>query len=169
MANIRKNKKGSAVDLIFIGSGLMAFAVVVLVCFMIYSGFNDEIKTHSDVPAESKVASQAINDFYPGFLDKSFLLLAIGLAIVAFALAAMVRVHPIFIPLFILFLIFIIFFCGIFSNIYQGMAENAQLQVYADQLVFITLIMEFLPFIVGIFGSVLAIIMYKLGQDAQYG
>jgi len=169
MANLRKNKKGSALDLIFIGSGLLAFAVVVLISFMVYTNFNAEIQTHSDVPAQSKTASQAINDFYPGFLDNSFLFLAIGLTLVSFALAALVRVHPIFIPLFIISLIFIIFFCGIFSNIYQGMAENAQLQTYADQLTFISLIMEFLPFIVGILGSVLMVIMYKLGQDAQIG
>jgi len=166
LKKIRKSKKGSALDLILVGSVMLFLAITVLFGFKIMSSFNSEIQTKAVIPNQAKVASNELNEFYPGVIDNSFLLLAIGLSIGALILAALVRISPIFIALFIVALIFIILMAGVMSNIYQGMAENTALQAEADQLIFISNIMEYLPLIVGVFGGILSVIMYKSWRDA---
>ena len=120
-----RNKKGSAMDLLIIGVVLLFFGVVALIGFRVTSGINDQIQSMDVFPTNAKTASTTLTGHYSGVIDNSFLLLTIGLAIGAFVLAALVRVHPIFIPLFFLALILIIFFSGIFSNIYQEMETDS--------------------------------------------
>lgn len=161
------NKKGSIVDLVLIGVGLLVFGIAVLLSFKIVNSFNTEVQTNADIPAEAKTSTTQFAGHYSGIIDNSFLFLVIGLAIGAFILAAMVRIHPIFIPIFFIALLFIIFMCGVFSNIYQEMAATTELASEANQLIFISYILEYLPFIVGLLGIVLMIVMYKTYQNAQ--
>lgn len=160
-------KKGSILDLIFIAVGLIVFAVATLLAFKIMSEFNDNVQANADIPTEAKTASNTLEGDYSGILDKSFLFICIGLAIGALILASLVRVHPIFFVFYLIALVFIIFMSGVFSNIYQTMAETPQLSTQADELVMISSIMEFLPFIIGIFGFILAGVMFKLWSNEQ--
>jgi len=163
----KMGKKGSLIDLIFIAIGLLLFAVVTLVAFKITSEFNDHIQTNDAIPAVAKDSTSTLVGHYSGTLDKSFLFLCIGMAMATFVLASLVRIHPIFIPFFIIALLFVIFFAGIFSNLYQEMAATPELAAQAEQLVFISHILTYLPFIVGILGTILCIVMYKLWNNAQ--
>jgi len=162
---LRKNKKGSLQDVAFIAALILFAAITILIGFKVTSEFNSEIQSRADIDTLGKANVAELNSFYPGVIDNSFLLLTIGLAIVTFILAALVRISPIFLALYIIALVFVIFLAGILSNVYQGMAENTHLQAEADQLVFISNILEFLPLIVGTFGSILAIVMYKSWRD----
>jgi hypothetical protein len=98
-------------------------------------------------------------------MDNSFLFLSIGLMVVMLILASMVRVHPIFIPLFFIVWIFAIFISGVFSNSYGEMAANSELTIYANQLTMTSFMMRYLPFVVGIFGAILMIVMYKIWSN----
>lgn len=158
------NKKASVLDIIFVGALLLVFAVGILVAYRVIDAYDTQIQGMSVMPNASKDAVSAVKDHYPGIIDNAFLFLTIGLGIGAIVLAFMVRVHPAFFILFIIALILLIFFSAIFSNIYQEMAAQSELTAYADQLTFTSLILNYLPLIVGVFGSVLAIVMYKLGQ-----
>jgi hypothetical protein len=162
------NKKASLQD---IG---MAAIIVVVVGIMILFGakfmteLNTKVQANNVITTDGKIASSTLTAHYSGAIDNSFLLLAIGLSMGALILAALVRVHPIFIPIYILLLIFLIFVCGIFSNIYQEMAATSEMTATADTLTFVTNILTYLPLIVGVIGSLLAIIMYKGYKDAAY-
>jgi len=162
-----KNKKASALDLIFIAVAILIFGTSVLFGFKITSEFNSHIQSQAGIPTEAKETANSLQNNYTGILDNSILFLVIGLAIGSFILASMVRIHPIFIPLFFILLVFIIFFCAIYSNIYQGMAETAQLETEAAQLTTITYVLTYLPFIVGILGIILMIVMYKLYSTSE--
>jgi len=164
---IRNSKKGSLIDMVFIVIGLLVFTTSVLMGAKIAGEWSDKVALMPGMPAEAVASSAAMSAHYSGVVDHTFLLLTIGLAMGAFVLASLVRVHPIFLPFFLIALVFVIFFAGVFSNVYQGMAENAALSSTADELVFISNIMTFLPFIVGILGSVLAVVMFKLWSNAQ--
>lgn len=166
---VRKNKRGSLQDLIVIGSLLLFFGLILLIGSKVMGEFNTEIQAHSDIPARAKTASASLNAEYGGSLDYGFLMLAIGLGIVTLILAAAVRIHPVFIPLFFIGLIIVIFLCGILSNVYQEMAANSLLTANADELVFTSHILNYLPFIVGIFGILLMIVMYKLWSGGNEG
>ena len=55
-----------------------------------------------------------------------------------------------------------IFLSAVFSDIYQEMAANSELTALADQLVFTSHILTYLPLIIGVFGILLMIVMYKI-------
>lgn len=160
--SFNKNKRGSLQDVIIIGVVLLFFGMIVLFGFKIQSEINTQVQAHDDIPARAKTASATLTNHYSGTIDYGFLLLAVGLAIATLILAALVRIHPVFIPLFFIGLVIVIFLCGVFSNIYQEMAGNSELTALADQLTFTSHILEYLPLIVGVFGFLLMIVMYKL-------
>jgi hypothetical protein len=155
-------KKGSLQEVIVIGAVLLFFGMCLLFGYKIMDAVNTEIQASDVIDADGKAASTALRAHYGGAMDYGFLLLAIGLGIATLILAALVRIHPVFIPLFFIGLVIVVFLCGIFSNIYQEMAGNSELTALADDLIFTSHILEYLPLIVGIFGILLMIVMYKL-------
>jgi hypothetical protein len=160
------NKKGSIQDFLYIMVAIFILSVVTLLVFKISNSINTEIQANSDMSAESKDLSAQVNSMYPGVIDNSFLLLTVGLSVVAIALAFMVRIHPVFLVFYILVLVLLIIFAGIFSNVYTGIAENPDFTAEADSLVFISTIMRILPMFVAVLGTVLAIVMYKVWQSS---
>lgn len=164
---ILKNKKGNLLDIIFAGGVILAFAMVILFGFKFMTEFNDEIQSISGMDQDAKESTARLTGFYPGVVDNSFLFFTVALAIGAFILAALIRVSPIFIPLYLLALTFVIFLSGVFSNIYQEAAANPLMASSAAQLTFTTNILTYLPMITGVFGSILALVMYKSWRDSQ--
>lgn len=164
---LRANKKGSIQDLVYIFVSLVSIAILILIVFKVSNEMNIKFQASSDINARGKSAFNSINNMYSGVLDNSFLILAFGLGIVALVFAMMVRVHPVFLVFFVIILAIIIFVCGVFSNLYQKMANDPELVSVAVQLTFIDNIMTYLPFIIGVFGFLLAIVMYKGWQENQ--
>ena len=152
-------------DIIYIGISLLAIAMAILIVFKISNEFNAKIQASSEVESYGKEAMGTINSMYPGVVDNSMMFLAVGLCIVALALAAMIRVHPIFLVFFIIMWFIIAFLCGIFSNIYLTMANDAAMADIAEQLTFTTRIMAILPIFLAVFGGILAVIMYRGWQN----
>ena len=164
---IKRNKKGSLIDIMYIGVVLLFFAIVVVVGLKIASVVKDNIDTNPlFVDGESRAAVGEVTTKYTHTIDNTFLFLTIFLALGTLALASLVYVHPIFIPFYFIGWVLVIFFSGILSNIYQTMALDTNILAIADQLTFIGGILSALPIIVGVFGILLMIVMYKL-RSAQ--
>lgn len=161
------NKKGSIQDIVFVGMVLLVLGITTLFGFLFMSNINDHFQANTAVTTDGKTASATLTGFFPGVIDNSFLLLAIGMGIVALIMAALVRVHPIFIPIFLIALIFVVFFSGVFSNIYQEMANHSQMLAYSSQLTFINTVLTYLPIITAVFGILLMMVMYKLWSVDQ--
>ena len=161
------NKKGSLQDLVYIIMVLLVFSIVILIGLNIAGQFNTNLQSMSgdtiDTTTKEQVGLTVAKG--TGSLNNSFLFLMIFMCIATLVLAAMVAVHPIFIAIFFLGWIFTIFLGGVFSNIYQTMALESSLASTAAQLVFISNIMNYLPFIVGILGIILMVVMYKANQQ----
>ena len=160
-------KKGSFQDIVFVLVVMFVLSVVVLIGYRIAGGVDDQIQSMASVPAEAKTASTELIAYYPTVIDNSALIILIFLAIMALVLAALVRVHPIFIPIYLVFLTFIILYGGIASNIYEKMAEQPDLTAYAANLNIISSIMLYLPIIIGVIGILMMIVLYKSYQAAQ--
>jgi len=158
-------KKASILDVLFIAIGVTILGIVMLVMFKISTEFNAKMQTQTLAPQESKDATAKVMSLFPGILDKSMLFLTVGLAIGAFILAALVRIHPIFIPLYIITLIIIIFLAGMLSNMYQEMAARPEFAMLAAQLTLTNTILTALPLIVGVFGTILMIVQYKIWSN----
>lgn len=167
MKKVFRNKKGTLRDVIMIGILLLFFSLVVLFGFKISSEWNDAVQANPSIPANAKTASASLTGQYATSVDNGFLLLAVGLAIGTLILASLVRIHPIFIPIFFIGLVIVVFMCGVFSNIYQGMAADPNLIAQADQLVLISHILTFLPLIVCVFGILLMVVMFKIWSIQQ--
>lgn len=162
-------KRGSIQDILYIMVGLFILSMVILVVYKVSDEINTEFQANSDLPDRSKSSHQQITNMFPGVIDNSFLFITVFLSIGALVLAAMVRIHPIFIPIFIMAWIFLIFFSAIFSNAYQEMAANAEFAALASNMTFMHQVMTTLPFVIGIIGALLAIVMYKAYRGEQYG
>lgn len=162
-----RNKKGSIEDLVFIFVSLFTIAVVILIIFKVSNSLNTEFQASNKINTRGKAAYNSINNLYPGVVDNSMLFLVIGLCITALMFAMMVRVHPVFFILYIIILAILIFVSAAFSNVYQQMAAQTDLASEAAQLTFTTNILTYLPFLIGVFGFLLAIVMYKSWQNAQ--
>lgn len=149
---------------------MIFFAIVGLVAFKLVTSFGDHFDSNpAQVDSHGSEALTKIEGYFPGVVDNSFLFFTIFVAIVVLVLAVLVRIHPIFIPLFIIGWIFIVFISGIVSNIYQEMAASPQLISEASQLTFTTTILTYLPLIIGVFGMLIMMVMYKLWKaDTDY-
>jgi len=168
---LRKNKKGSVQDVMYIMVSLVVIVMISLLVYKIFNEVNKKFQDSTDIPQAGKTASNEIENQFTGVLDNSFMLLFIGLCIVAIALAAMVRIHPVFFVFFLILLVILIFLSGVFSNIYQKIASNPEMDdannpgsLLAENLTYMTYIMRFLPFITGIIGFIMAFVMYKSAQ-----
>lgn len=165
---LRRNKKGSLIDILFIGLIALIFSVVVVIGLKVTTSIGDEINERTDLFDSRTIDNtNLVITKYENSINNAFLFLIVGVAIVSLVLAALVRVHPMFIPFFFIGWIIVVFMSGIFSNIYQEMSANPELATTAASLDFINVIMTTLPMIVGIFGILLMLVMYKLWSDDQ--
>jgi len=170
MRRLRKNKKASILDFaLIVGVAVTVLAVMSVVFFKVTDEINTKIQGQDRIPDEGKQAMGNVKGMFSGVLDNSFLFLMVGLSIGAIVLAGLVRIHPIFIAFFFIVWILIVFFCGIFSNMYQEVANNPQLITLANELTFMNTIMSKLPLLVGILGGLLCIIMYKTWRVSDFG
>lgn len=143
------------------------FGIVALIGLTITSKFNDNVQANANLPTDAKTASTTMTNHYSGVLSNGMLILLIGMCLVALGLAALVRVHPVFLIFYFIGLLIVIFMSGAFSNIYQTMAANTNLITYADQLIMIGTVITYLPWFITIFGTLLAVVMYKSWRNAQ--
>jgi len=161
------NKKASLLDLFFVSGVVLFFVIFALISFKVVSEWDDGVQDLDIFPSTSKDASTEIKSFYSGVIDNTFLFFVLGMGIGTLILAAMVRVHPIFMIPAILVYALLIFFGGVVANIYHEFASTTELIAQANQLTFISNIMTYFPVVIGVFGALLMIVMYKQWEIAQ--
>lgn len=157
----RMNKKGSVQDVVLIMVVIFVFSLVTIISFKVQNELNTKFQASDQFDDHGKNAMGNINNIYSGVLDNSALFLVVGLSIGAIALAGLVRIHPIFLALFIIVWLIIIFLCAALSNVYQSIAANPSMADVATRLVFTGHIMSLLPWLVAIIGGLIAMVMYK--------
>lgn len=164
--DLRRNKKAGLEDIATIMVILLVVGVFFLIGGKLMDALNTGLSGSGLLTTEGTNAVAEINNLYPTVIDNGFLYLMVGLCLVALILAMMVAIHPVFFVFYIIMLTIIVFISGVLSNIYQEMAADAQLSSIAAKLVWTSHILEYLPFIIGVFGFVLAIVMYRTYQNA---
>lgn len=165
----RKNKKGSIQDILFIVAFVAAIGIILLVGSKAMGSINDQFQSSTFITTEGKTASAELNGVFENTFDNLFLFIIVFLSIGSLVLAALVRVHPIFIPFFIISLLFVILIGAIASNVYEEIASNPNFSVEADNLEVTSFIITKLPLLVSIIGSLMCIILYKTWRADQLG
>ncbi len=164
----RLNKKASLIDIMFIGVVLTFFSIVVLVGLLVANEVEENIDANPlFAGSDASEHIESVRVKYTNTIDNTFLILMVLMSMGVLVLAALVRIHPMFIPFYFIGWVLVIFLSGIFSNMYQSVAADPNMVGVASQLTFMSNIMEALPAIVGVFGIILMVVMYKLWSAAQ--
>lgn len=159
------NKRGSIQDIAYLIILFFAFSLVCFIAYKILIEFQDNLGASDMLPQESKDALTKTKGVFDNYMDKIFLFVVITSVIVTFILATLIRVHPIFLVLYLISLIFLIFLAAVFSNAYQEFASNPEFIQIADHWIIMNYIMSNLPFIIAIVGFILMFILYKLNSN----
>ena len=164
-----RNKKGSIQDIAYFIGIVLAVSILFLFGYKITSSINDGLQASDSIDADGKAVSAQMTNLYPGVMDNSVLMIVIILMIGTIGLAMMIRVHPVFIIFFIIFLLALVIVSAIVSNVYIGLANADGMTQFAENMPIMTFVIGYLPWIVAIFGIILAIFMYKNYSEGQYG
>lgn len=156
------NNKGSLQDLIFAMIVIFGFSLIVLFAVRIYTEIDDNVQDGKIFEAEQKAQSAQVKSAMISSIDNTYLLLLVFFIMGTLILAALVRVHPIFIPIYFFGWIFVVFLSTIFANVYYGVSSNPEMAETASQFFFMDNMMVMLPFLIGLFGMILMVVIYKL-------
>lgn len=138
------NKKGTIVDIIFVGAVLFLFAIVTLLSYTLYNEFTDKTAGKLDESDAGKTIVRESKRAF-GALDYSFLLVFVGLFISTVVTAFLIKSHPVFFVVSILLLFILIFSAVLFSNIFEEVSEKPNLENASNTYVIIPHIMDYLP------------------------
>jgi len=161
----RIGKKGSWLDVGYFVAIIAFFAICLLIGTVLLNGVNNSLQASDGMGTEGKALAQKITTKFIATNNSMFLILVIGLFIVSIALAALVRVHPVFIPIFLLALIFLVWISATLSDAYQMMAADPNMAASAAQYNTVALVIGNLPLFTAIVGFIIMIVMYKTWQS----
>lgn len=165
------NRKGDATDIIFFGIIIFFLAVSFIVVIYVNTLLSDVIST--TVLNESAAAPTilaAFTNINETVTQRGYVLMFAILIIGQLVSAFLVRVHPIFIFIYLFTLIMSIINAVFLSNLYQAIIENAQFAALASNYSMITYIMQNAIKILIAVGSLAMIITFsKLAQAQSSG
>jgi len=164
-----KNKRGSIQDIAYFIGIVLTISILFLFGYKIMSSVNDGFQASDQINDDGKDSFNRMTNLYPGVMDNSVLLIVAILMIGTLGLAALIRVHPIFIIFFVIFLLALVIVSAICANVYIGIASADGMTQFADNMPIMTFVICYLPWIIAIFGIILAIIMYKNYSENQLG
>ena len=140
---LRKNKKGDVTDILFFGLVIFVFAIILFV----FSFIIPEIAQGLEIAgmnntAEGANAISELESFGSEAIQRGFFLFFAGLIISTMISAFLVRVHPIFIFLYVIVLALTVFISSYLANAYDTLRQTP---IFAEQLVsqqLINIVME---------------------------
>ena len=163
------DNRASIQDIFYIVIGFFVVAVCLLFVFKLVSSANTNMQGMDVLTDEAKSMSSSITTFIPQSFDVGMLILFIGMMIAMLILAMLVPVHPVFMVFYLIILVIGVVFGGFLSNFYESIATNEALAVEASQFYWMGLIFRYLPMLMGVFGLVLMVVMYKVYGGSQNG
>lgn len=134
LRSIRKNKRGDVTEFILILVILFFIAVSFLVVAYVTDVFEDTIdetalnNTAVAQSAKSQLSNMSSNTIQRGFVI-FFVFIVIGMMILSF----LIRIHPVFIFLYIIFLAISIFLSIFLSNAYEQLVNTGALALVASK------------------------------------
>jgi len=164
-----ESKKGSISDLPFIMGGIFSVAITVLVVTLLLNNLNAKIQDTDIFDTPAKAASDKMTNDFPEVMDGGVLFIFFCMVIISLVLASLVPVHPVFLVFFLLEWVLLIYVGGAISNTYQTIIESPVFVTEAGQYVVTSFFFRYFPYVIGIVGAILAIIMYKTKQRIMYG
>lgn len=158
---VLNQKRGSITDIPFIIVGLFSFILIGFLISLILYHFNANVSDNSVFDATSKDATEKISTSYPKIINGSVIFLFLSMCIISLALAAMISIHPVFIVFYIFELILYIMLGGAIADTYEVIIATEAMSPIVSYFSVTTTFFRYFPFLIGVIGFVLAMIMYK--------
>ena len=151
------NKKGQILDLIYLAFILFMIAVVGLIVYKVMTEWNDNVGSVLD--AENTQMTQNYEDRLPNYLQQIFMIVLIGVSIIALISAFMVNSHPVFYGFFMLLLGFLSWINAMYANLWYSIASNDLFSSLSNNLTMINYVMKYYPLVLFVIGLIIGIAM----------
>jgi len=151
--------KGSILDLagiLFLVCGLIIGGFL---SFKFYSAFKEKYSQMPMSETEQKILDKGTTSY--NVLLGSIPFIIIGSGIGSIVLAFLIPSHPIFLPISIIALAIFTVLSTVFSNFLWEFLNAQPIVTIANQYPLIASIVQYLPYIITVFGIVLIIVMYS--------
>jgi hypothetical protein len=151
--------KGSILDLAGIILLLAGMVIGGFLVFKFYTAFEEK---YSEMPlseTEQKILQKG-ETFY-NVLIGAIPFVIIGSGIGAIVLAFLIPAHPIFLPISIIALGMFVFLSVVFSNILWEFLNSAVIIDIANKFPLLVSVVQYMPYIIGVIGTILIIVMYS--------
>ena len=160
-----RRKKGSITDLPFIMGGIFSIAIVALLVTLLVSELDVEVQSNDIFSSNAKGISSNLTDDLPNVMNGGIIFIFFAMVIVSLVLASLVPIHPIFLVFYLLEYILLIWLGAWIANAYEAIIDAAVFASVADLYALTTAFFRYFPFVIGIVGAVLAIVVYKVRRS----
>ncbi len=154
-------KKGSVTDLPFLMSGIFTMAITALLVSLLLWHINDKVQVNDIFEANAKSASQTMTEGFPTTMNSGIVFVFFAMSVISLVLASLVPIHPAFVIFYFLEWFLLIYLGGGIANAYQAIIESVAFAPIENYFTFSTFFFRYFPFVIGIIGALLAIVMYK--------
>lgn len=153
------NNRGFA-DLGLVLAILLLIGITVIVGYKIFTSYNEKWQNNSSVPATAKAEVQTLKDRYVGLFDGIFMFVFALLVIALFISVAVIGTRPEFFFITVFLMIIFIGVSALLSNIYSDVSTSEQLNNTTNEFVFIPFVMNDLPKLTLLMGTLILVGLY---------
>lgn len=158
-----RSKKGTLLDLAFIGVFLFAFGIIITVIYPVFVEINDNLASSGQMTNETLGISTKVERKFVSITDGIFLFILIGLSIAALIGAMMINTHPAFYFVAAALLGFFAVINAIFANAFSEIASASLISDYSSDFLITSFVMQHFPFIALVISFIIVIILLSKG------
>lgn len=166
-------KRNSYTELFFALAIIFGIAIFALILYNAYNdnikdNLNDALTSSTDVDANANV-TKMLDQTSSGLgkLNPFFPLLLVGVFAFVLVMALMAKSHPAFLFIGIIILCVALILAGVFSNVYEAIAESDNYSDTDSEFGVIGLILDNLPIVIIILFVGIAIVLWVLPKGGQ--
>src|SRR3990167_6602416 len=153
------NKKGSALDVLYIIVFLFVFAIGLIIA--------DKVLYEIDEGTNTTLGSSNVSNFSFAqgrtsirLFDFAYIFVVIGLFITTIIFAFLIKTHPVFFVASLMLFIVTVIIGVVLSNVYEEFTASPDLVDTANRFPVMNYVMDNLPTIVTIMGGLVLIVLY---------
>ncbi len=171
LKRLKKDKKGDVTDMVILLITIFVMAVGFFVlAFVIPSITNGLEATALNDSIEGSDAINQLESFGTVGIQRGFFFLFIGLIISTLITSFLVRVHPIFLFLYIIFLIIAVFLGTYLGNAYEQLSQNpAFASILASQTLINVVMNNIITILIGVGALSMIIVFAKFSSFSKGG
>lgn len=155
-----KSKRGNLLDILWVGIFLFAFALTVVIGWLVLTSVNDAFQANDQIGIEGQ---QIINDStnrYVAVFDGIFMFFLVAVSIMVIVSAFWIKTHPIFFGVSLVVLVIFVFLFNIFGDVFMEVGSNPALVNYTNSFSIIPFVMDNYATLLAVLGFVAVVVLF---------